>query len=268
MDISWIKITTDIFDDEKIFLIEQLPEHDSIIVIWFKLLALAGKSNNNGVFMLSNRIPYTADMFAAVFRRPVNTVKLALETFEQFGMIEIVDDVVTLPNWEKHQNIKTLDDVREQTRLRVQKHRENQKQQIKNLESNDCNVTCNDCSVTVTHKNRLDKDKDKDKNLKNIQKDDSKKVYGSGENVKLSDDEYSRLVSEYGKDKTDKAIEYLSSYKIEKGYKTKDDNRTLRRWVFDAISNKSHQTYQKGSMIQKSGCDDVVNILDAEVNPF
>lgn len=96
----------------------------------------------------------------------------------------------------------------------------------------------------------------------------TKKTYGQDQNVKLSDDEYSRLVSEYGKEKTDMAIEFLSSYKIEKGYKTKDDNRTLRRWVFDAISNKSHQTYQKGSMIQKSGCDEVVNILNAEVNPF
>lgn len=29
---KWIKITTDIFDDEKILLIESLPEADSIIV--------------------------------------------------------------------------------------------------------------------------------------------------------------------------------------------------------------------------------------------
>ena len=172
MDVSWIKITTDIFDDEKILLIEQLPEHDSIIVIWFKLLALAGKSNNNGVFMLSNKIPYTAEMFSAIFRRPLNTVKLALETFQNFGMIEIVDNVVTLPNWDKHQNIKTLDDIREQTRLRVQKHRENQKQQIKQLEessekTDECNVTCNDSNVTVTDKIREEEDKNKNLNIPN-----------------------------------------------------------------------------------------------------
>ena len=33
-DVKWIKITTDIFDDEKILLIESLPESDAIIVIW------------------------------------------------------------------------------------------------------------------------------------------------------------------------------------------------------------------------------------------
>ena len=54
--ISWIKITTNIFDDEKILLIESLPEADSIIVIWFKLLTLAGKCNNNGILMLNDSI--------------------------------------------------------------------------------------------------------------------------------------------------------------------------------------------------------------------
>ena len=54
-DVKWIKITTDIFDDEKILLIESMPSADSIITIWFKLLALAGKQNNNGVFMMSNK---------------------------------------------------------------------------------------------------------------------------------------------------------------------------------------------------------------------
>ena len=43
-----------------------------------------------------------------------------------------------------------------------------------------------------------------------------------------------RLNEEYGKDNTDKAIQFLSRYKREKGYKNKDDNLTLRRWVFEA----------------------------------
>jgi hypothetical protein len=53
--------------------------------------------------------------------------------------------------------------------------------------------------------------------------------------------EYDRLVKEFGADKTSAAIDLLSSYKIEKDYKTKDDNRTLRRWVFDAVSKTQKQ---------------------------
>ena len=136
-DIKWIKIATDIFDDEKILLIEAMPDADAMIVIWFKLLTLAGKQNNSGVFLINDTIQYTDEMLATIFRRPLNTVRLALDTFYKF------------PKWEKHQNIDGMEKIREQTRLRVAKHREKQKL----IESN----------VTVTQCNATDKDKDKDK---------------------------------------------------------------------------------------------------------
>lgn len=97
-EVKWIKITTDVFDDEKILLIESMPSADSIITIWFKLLILAGKQNNNGVFMMSNKLPFTDEMLATIFRRDLNTVRLALKAFEEFGMIEVVDNVITIPN--------------------------------------------------------------------------------------------------------------------------------------------------------------------------
>ena len=85
--VKWIKITTDIFDDEKMAIIDGLPERDGIIVIWFKLLCLAGKQNNGGVFIMNDKIAYTDEMLASIFRRPLNTVRMALSTFEQFGMV-------------------------------------------------------------------------------------------------------------------------------------------------------------------------------------
>lgn len=134
-DVKWIKITTDIFDDEKILLIESLPESDSIIVIWFKLLALAGKQNNNGVFLMSNRIPYTEDMLSAIFRRNLNTVRLALQTFVQFGMVEIIDNVITIPNWDKHQSLDSYEKKKERDRLYQQNRRAVQKALIEGKSS-------------------------------------------------------------------------------------------------------------------------------------
>src|SRR5699024_4456682 len=86
-EVQWIKITTGIFDDEKIQLIESMPEGDTLIVIWFKLLVLAGKQNYSGVLALGDKVFYTEEMLTTVFRRKSTTVKLALKTFEQFGMI-------------------------------------------------------------------------------------------------------------------------------------------------------------------------------------
>ena len=126
-DIKWIKICTDIFDDEKILLIEGMPEADSIIVIWFKLLCLAGKQNNSGVFMLNDRIPYTDKMLATIFRRKESTVTMALRTFEDFGMIEIVDGAITIPKWGKHQSLDKIEKTNERQREYMREYRKKQK---------------------------------------------------------------------------------------------------------------------------------------------
>ena len=125
-EVKWIKIVTDVFDDEKILMIETMPEADTIIVIWFKLLCLAGKQNNSGVFQMG-QMPYTDEMFSTIFRRPLNTVRLALKTFEQFSMIEIVHNTVTIPNWGKHQSIDQIESRNAYMKNYMREYREKQK---------------------------------------------------------------------------------------------------------------------------------------------
>jgi uncharacterized phage protein (TIGR02220 family)/predicted phage replisome organizer len=125
-DVKWIKITTDIFDDEKILLIESLPDSYAIITVWFKLLCLAGKQNNSGVLMMG-RIAYTDKMLATIFRMKEATVTMALQTFEQFGMIEVIDGVITIPNWGKHQNLDQLEAKKEYMRNYMKEYRDKQK---------------------------------------------------------------------------------------------------------------------------------------------
>lgn len=165
-DIKWIKICTDIFDDEKILLIENLPEGDTIIVCWLKLLCLAGKQNNCGVFLINERIPYTEEMLATIFRRPLNVVKLALQTFANFGMIEIVDNTITIPNWEKHQSLDKMERLKEQQKQASAKYRAKQKQLQSASYDGDMTIISNH----TTDKNRLDKTRE-DKNNISISKD-------------------------------------------------------------------------------------------------
>jgi len=148
-EIKWIKISTDIFDDEKISIIEDLPDSDTIIVIWFKLLVLAGKRNDGGIVYITRDIPYDPEKLARVMRRNVNTVKLALHTFQEFGMITLEEDYIYIENWEKHQNVEGMEKIREKNRIRQQKYREKQRQ----IEEN--NVISRDSNGT--DKTRLDK---------------------------------------------------------------------------------------------------------------
>ena len=145
-EVKWIKIVTDIFDDEKILMIESMPDADTIIVIWFKLLCLAGKQNNGGVIMLTDRIPYNDEMLSKVFRRPLNTIRLALKLFEEYGMIEIIEDVITIPNWNKHQSLDLLESKRERERLRKAQKRSEQKALI---EKSKCDNVSADCPRIV-----------------------------------------------------------------------------------------------------------------------
>lgn len=184
-EIKWIKIATDVFDDEKICLIDALPDHDAILVIWFKILALAGKLNKNGILVISPNLVYTDKMLASRFQRPLKTVRMALGIFEQFSMIEVIEGVITLPNWEKHQNIDGMEKIKEQTRNRVARHRKKQK----NLALG--NVTCN---VTVTQGNALEEEGDKNKNR--IDKDKNITTTSNSENIlELFQSEFRRLLS-------------------------------------------------------------------------
>lgn len=168
-EVKWIKITTGMFEDEKIDFIESLPEADSILIIWIKLLSQAGKCNSNGFIFLTENIPYTEEMLAHKFRRPLNVVKMALTTFKNLGMIDMDQNgFLKVVNWEKHQNIDGLEKIREQARLRKQKQREREQKLLESKPmSRDSHVTVPE-EVTPCHATEEDKELDKELDILNI----------------------------------------------------------------------------------------------------
>lgn len=149
-EVQWIKLKVGMFDDSKIKYIEALPERDTIITIWVKLLTLAGKYNEQGYIMLSENLPYNEEMLANEFNRPLNSVRLAIQTFQKLGMVEDVG-ALRITNWEKHQNVEGLEKIRQQTRERVRKHREQNK--------------LNESNVTVTQGNATEEELELEKEL-------------------------------------------------------------------------------------------------------
>ena len=182
MQVKWIKLCTDIFDDEKILLIESLPDCYAIITVWFKLLCLAGKQNNCGVFMFNDKMPYTEKMLSTVFRMNESTVSLAIQTFEQFGMIEIIDGVITIPNWGKHQALDKIESKNEYMREYMKDYRAKQKLLTECKTNSKANVS----SV----------EEDKEKDIRNKNKDIKKSSFDSLLDD-ISDDELRNLYYEF-----------------------------------------------------------------------
>jgi predicted phage replisome organizer len=159
-DVKWIKIVTDVFDDQKVRFIETMPNGDEIIVIWFKLICLAGKCNSGGFLMMTDRIAYTEEMLASIFNRDIKLIHLAINTFETLDMVEVIDNAIYISNWEKHQNAEKLEHMREQNKIRQTRYRHKQ------IGSNAKTVTQALCD---RNSNATDIDKEsKNKNKDNI----------------------------------------------------------------------------------------------------
>ena len=150
--VKWIKLNVDMFDDEKIKIIQSMPEGDALLIVWVKLILLAGKTNEGGYIYISENMPYTEEMLSVVVNKPLTIIRLAIETFTRLGMIENDEKGIYLVNFEKHQSLDKLEQIREQTRLRVAKHRAKLKEN-------------NNVTLQVTQSNAIDKDIDKDKDI-------------------------------------------------------------------------------------------------------
>lgn len=159
-EVKWIKMATNILDNRKIVQIESLPDGDTIIVIWLKLLCLAGTTNDSGMVYFTKEIPYTEQMLSTLFNRPLATIQFALKVFQEFEMISIIDDFLQISNWKKYQNIEGMDKIREQNRIRKQNQRERQKIMIEQDMSRDMSRDVTQQNKIKNKKEDIDKEKD------------------------------------------------------------------------------------------------------------
>lgn len=130
-EVEWIKVSTSMFEtSRKIKSIELMKDGDRILVIWFKLLLLAGNVNDGGAIYITEDKPYDLESLAGELRRPEALVKKALEVFEGYGMIERENGIIYLTSWEKYQSVDKLTIIREKDRDRKRRKRAEQKADI------------------------------------------------------------------------------------------------------------------------------------------
>ena len=225
-DVKWIKIAVDMFDNRKIKQIGSMPEGDSLLLMWVQLLCLAGNVNDGGFIYLTKEIPYTDEMLTTQFNKPISTVRLALKTFEQFGMIEIINNMIFLSSWEKYQSTDRLATIREKDRERKRRKREAEKLLPQN--SMECpRTSMDDPLLDIDIEGDIDIDKDKNKS---ISKKSPRHKHGEYQNVLLSDDDLDKLKSEFPSD-WDQRIQRLSEYMASSGKSYKNHLATIRNWA-------------------------------------
>jgi predicted phage replisome organizer len=228
---AWAKLSAATFDDEKIELIEGMPEGDAIALIWIKLICLARKTNDGGLIYITAEVPFSEDTLSVKFHKPASLVRLALGTFQKLGMIEIyADGKIWLVNWAKYQFLEGLEKVREQARVRQERHRKSAQKRLRkiDIETNrnavtHCNVTRNvtghddvtHCHDAESENIELEKEgegaeaKSEAESPSPEPNRQTKKEFAP--DVWLTQSEYETLVSDYSESETQTLIGELSN---------------------------------------------------------
>lgn len=162
-EIEWIKLYLKSFrTSRKISAIERMKNGDTIIVIWFKLLCLAGEINDGGAIYVTSKIPFDSISLADELKKPRAIVETALKALEDHDMI-FKDDAgfIQIVNWDKYQNIDGLDKIREQNRKRQKKWYDKQKS---NADITPPNVRSN-ADITLPNDTEEEREEDEEKEI-------------------------------------------------------------------------------------------------------
>ena len=138
MKLTWVKFHLDFFDDPRVKVIETMPESNTMIAIWFKLVALVGGQNTGGRFVLrtgrkESEMPLNEEIIAGIVNESLTTVRLALHTYERLGMIEAVDGVYVISDWDRivdEERLRRLEARREAKRLEAAQPKKSREQVV------------------------------------------------------------------------------------------------------------------------------------------
>lgn len=231
----WLKLKRDFFKRHDIRIVEDMPNGKDYVLFYLKLLCES--VDHEGMLRFSDQIPYNEQMLATITNTNVDIVRMATKVFTELGMMELLDDGTLFM-------LETQKMVGSETEWAKKKREYRDKKALEDKER-----TKKD-NVRQEIEKEIDTDKEKDIEKEHIKTVPAKKKYGEFQKVTLTDEEYTKLINEYGEETAHKAIEFLDSYIAEKGYKSKSNYSAIRRWVIDAVSKRQSRNTTDWSQIK------------------
>lgn len=187
-DIKWIKLSVTVHKDRKVRHIRRKKNGDTYALIWIMMLCLAGECNDNGRISASEGVPFTDEDLADEFSVTEKQISEALQIFEELGMITRNDSVICVTNWEKHQSVTQMENIKKSNTERQKRYRENQKN--RNVTRN---VTHNATETDASrNSNAVDIDKDIERDIDTEEEQDTYVTYGNSGTQKKREDIYNQ----------------------------------------------------------------------------
>ena len=127
---SWIKLSTEFFEDPKVLRLQTYPEKDFLLIFWIKLVLLSLR-RNDGLLLIDDTLPYSVSDFVSLFRKEENVVRMALSIFEKLKMIEVNPsdggEIIGIREFVGFSDVEELDDARRKNREKQAAFRKRQK---------------------------------------------------------------------------------------------------------------------------------------------
>lgn len=151
---SWIKLSTDFFEDPKVLRLQSYPESEFLLIFWIKLVLMSLR-RNDGLLMIDETIPYSIADFVSLFKKPENTVRMALSIFEKLNMIMIQNsdagEIIGVSEFVGFTDVEALEDSRRGNRERQAAFRKRQKEAFAAIGNEKCLEKNSDSNALLTH---------------------------------------------------------------------------------------------------------------------
>ena len=128
-EVSWIKLSTNIFSNRKVALLLNERDGDTYFRIWIQLLTIAGQCNSNGKLIIGENSPLNVQQLSKILGKSAKKVGEILNKFIDLRMIIFENNCYEIRNWWKYQSADKLEEIRKNNRERQRKFREKSKMQ-------------------------------------------------------------------------------------------------------------------------------------------
>lgn len=220
----YLKLKDNFFESDEMIVLESMPDGYLYSNILLKLYLRSLK--NEGRLMLNNRIPFNSTMLAQVTRHSVGVIEKAMKIFKDLRLIEMLDNgaiyISDIQNFIGQSST-------EADRKRVYRTRIEKEKSTNLLEEGQMSDKCPDKTtpeIELEIETEIDIELEKDFRKATGKKKDR---YITCQHLSMTEEQYNKLVENYGKEATDDKIEHALNYAKLKSYK--DLYRTLNNWL-------------------------------------
>ena len=102
----WFKFYNNFFDNEKVKQIKRRKDGDRLIVIFIHCLAIAANCESGGYLKISENKFFTIETLAHHMSRNQESIRIALDIFQEYSMIIQDEYGYKIKNWNKYQSLQ------------------------------------------------------------------------------------------------------------------------------------------------------------------